>query len=212
MPFSTDRDLLAHAPDIFIDVPLLSQQRLHVTDAQITGITLTSADADFAAANVAGGDVLIARQQTLEVISRADANTLTVSLPRASLDDPPIAPGDGADLEVRCRTFAPQASIVRGVLLRMLHIDPDDTDADVTDDAIVSLSTMAQLEVLGTLERIYSAAHALAGDNTNLRQRYEHFRALFNQACRGAIVKLDLDGDGIADAQRRLGIVLLHRQ
>ena len=73
MNFSTDRDLLALEPNVFNDVPLTSQRRLSVTDAAITGTTLASASADFVAAQVETGSVVLVNNNPLEVLARVDA-------------------------------------------------------------------------------------------------------------------------------------------
>src|SRR5690606_15342474 len=108
MTFSTDRDLLLFEPLVFHDVPIAAQQRLRVDDGVLTGTTLTSATADFAAAQVDAGSVVLIAGVAHEVIQRIDPNTLEVSLPRQSLGSPAIAGVDGADLAAIARTFAPQ--------------------------------------------------------------------------------------------------------
>src|SRR5690606_8232704 len=168
--------------------------------------TLSSSAADFAAAHVNAGDVVLVAGVTLEVLSRSDPHTLEVSLPRAAPGDPPIPPTPGSQLAVQVRTFAPQAAVVHDALLRMIGIDPDYANASPNEDAIVSLSLMARLEALGTLARIY-AGGAAAGENTAaMLQKEAAYRRLFERACRGAVVRLDLDHDGFADATRRPGV------
>ena len=206
MNFSTDRDILAIEPNVFNDVPFVSQQRVRVTDGQVTGTTLTSVSADFVATNVGVGSVVLIAGVACEVVAQTDANTLTVSLPRDGLVDAAIPPGDGSGLEVTARTFAPQASLVHDLLLHALGIDPDVMDATLTEDSIVSLSVMARLEALGTLERIYSAAQAIAGDNDALHRKAQHYRRAFSIDRARAIIMIDLDGDGYADAKRSLGV------
>ena len=203
MTFTTDRDLLALEPAVFRDVPFVSQQRLHVTDATLAGVTLTSAAADFAAAQVNTGSVVLVNGTPLEVLARSDAHTLTVSLPRTSLGDDATPPGDGTGLDLVARTFAPQAALVHDALLALLGVDDD--------GAIVSLSVMARLEALGTLERVFASALAITGDQVALAQKAADYRHRFGAACRAAVVLLDLDRDGVADTRRRLGVVALTR-
>lgn len=126
MNFSTDRDLLLYEPTLFNDLPWVSQQRLRVTDGDVTGTTLTSAQADFEAAQVDAGSVLLVGKLPVEVIARIDSMTLTVSLPRTRTTDAAIPPGDVSSATVIARTFAPQAELVCGSLLRMLGLDSDD--------------------------------------------------------------------------------------
>lgn len=210
MNFSTDRDLLALEPNVFRDVPFVAQQRVAVNDGVLTGTTLSSAEADFAAAQVGAGNVVLIDRVAYEVIERVDEGTLTVSLLRARLSDAAIPGPEAIDLEVRVRTFAPQAALVHDSLLRLLGIDPDDADG-LTEDAVVSLSVMARLEAVGTLERIYSGAAALGGDNEMLPIKAREYGRRFHLAASQATVLIDVDGDGHADERRHLGLIRLAR-
>lgn len=215
MNFSTDRDLLALEPNVFVDVPFLAQQRLRVRDGEIQGTTLSSATADFEAAGVDAGSVVVVmrggRGLPLEVLGRVDRQILTVSLPRARLSDGPIPPEGGNGLEVVVRSFAPQAALVHDVILRMLGIEPDDPLGLVGEESIVTLSVVAHLEALGTLERVYSAAAAIVGENQELWRKAELYRERFAQACRRATVLLDADGDGVGDKRICPGVANLVR-
>src|SRR5690606_19408793 len=131
----------------------------------LMGTTLSSVEADFEAAQLDAGGVVLIGGVVHEVLAVLDAETLSVSLPRARLTQPPIPGREGTDLEVVVRSFEPQAALVHDGLLRLLGIDPDDEAAALTEESVVSLSVMARLEALGTLERIYSGAVALVGDN-----------------------------------------------
>ena len=122
MNFSTDRDLLTLEPHVFRDVPFLSQQRVSVTDGVISGTTLTSASADFVASQVEAGSVVLVNDVAHEVLSRTDANTLSISLPRASLTDAAIPSGDGSTLTVMARTFDVQASLVHDSLYQLTRM------------------------------------------------------------------------------------------
>jgi hypothetical protein len=215
MNFSIDRDLLIIEPQVFLDVPLLSQQRVRVSDAQLDGTSLTSDLADFQAGQVDFGAVALLAGVPLEVVERVEAHELTVSQLRAATNDDPIPPvgiATGQAHELIVRTFAPQAGLVHDVLLRMLDLEPDDpTPGAAAEDAILSLNIMARLEALGTLERVYSAAAAIAGDSENLWRKAALYRERFASACRRATVLLDLDGDGRVDDRRSLGGIRLLR-
>jgi len=211
MNFSTDRDLLVIEPNVFRDVPLVGQQRLKVADGIITGTVLTSMSADFVGAQADAGGVVLIDGVPHEIINRVDANTLTVSLPRVGIADPVIPSGDDVGLEVIIRSYAPQAALVHDVLLRLIGVDPDDPNSDVTEDAVVSQDLMARLEALGTLERVYSASVVLVGDNQEAKKKAEDFGRRFNAACRASTVLLDTDGDGYADVRRGLGVIWYSR-
>lgn len=211
MNFSTDRDLLAIEPAVFEDVPFAAQKRVQVTDAVISGTTLTSATADFALAQVDEGSVVLINGVAHEVLSRTDANTLEVSLPRAHTSDSGIPGGDATDAELIARTFSPQAELVHDGLLRLIGVDPDDPEPELTEDSILSRSLLSRIEALGTLELVYAGAASLIGDNDTLLMKAGEYRRRFRQACTSAVVSLDTDGDGLADQRVALGSVSLTR-
>lgn len=211
MNFSTDRDLLLYEPTLFNDLTWVSQQRLSVSDAAVTGTTLTSALADFDAAQVDVGSVLLVANTPVEVLARIDAMTLTVSLIRARTTDTAIPPGDVAAAAVVARTFAPQAELVCGSLLRMLGLDNDDPDQPLDAEAVVSLSLMARLETLGTLERVFSSAAALTGDNDALLFKAAEYRRRLFEAASRCPVQIDTTGDGLPDEKRYIGVTRMTR-
>ncbi|MEO0474485.1 MAG: hypothetical protein AAF085_00755 [Planctomycetota bacterium] len=211
MNFSTDRDLLLYEPTLFNDLPWVPQQRLSVTDGQVSGTTLSSTSADFEAAQIDTGSVLLVNKTPIEVLARVDAMTLTVSLPRTRTTDAAIPPGDVSSATVTARTFAPQAQLVCASLLRMLGLDGDDPLEPLGTDAVVSLSAMARLESLGTLERVYSSAAALTGDNDTLLFKAAAYRRNFLEAAARCPVQIDTTGDGLPDEKRYLGVGRLTR-
>lgn len=214
MNFATDRDLLSLEPDVFTEVPLVGQQRIHVTDAQLDGTTLTSLEADFAAADIETGAVALLGRTPLEVVQRIDANTLTVSLLRSHTTDPPVPPTgfDDPALTLSVRTFAPQATLVHDALLRLLGIDPDGIAPDaLTEDAVVLLGVMSRLEALGTLERVYASAAVIENDAPLLARKAAHYRRRFDQARQTAVVMLDVNGDGLPEERRSLGVIRMTR-
>ena len=206
MNFSTDRDLLVYEPNVFADIPFPGQERFHATDASITGTTLTSTSADFAAAAVEGGSVVLINSIATEVVQRIDANTLSVSTLRSRLSDSLIGPGDTTGAEVIVRTFAPQAVLVHDELLRMIGIVTNDPKFSLSQDDIVSESVMSRLEALGALHRIYSGAATVVGENEQLWRKADEYQRRYQTACRQAIVWLDTDGDGKGDLRKHFGV------
>lgn len=211
MNFSTDRDLLAYEPTVFNDVPFVSQQRLSVTDAEVTDATVFSVSADFVSAQVEAGSVVLIDARPFEVLARVDEATLTVSLPRTHTTDAAIPGGDGSSLPLIVRTFVPQAALVRDALLRMLGIDDSDPVNGLDEDAVVSLGAMARLEVLGTLERIYSSAAALTENNEYHLMKAGEYRRRFLAAAARSPIRVDTNGDGLPDEKRYLGLMQLTR-
>jgi hypothetical protein len=211
MNFSTDRDLLLYEPTLFNDLPWVSQQRLSVTDGEVTGTTLTSASADFSSAQVDAGCVLLVNTTPVEVVQRIDAMTLTVSLLRTRTTDSVIPPGDVSAASVVVRTFAPQAELFGASLLRMLGLNADDPDQPLDAEAVLSLSVMARLEALGTLERVHSSAAALTGDNDALLFKAASYRRRFLEAASRSPIQIDTTGDGLANEKRYVGVSRLVR-
>lgn len=211
MNFSNDRDLLAIEPAVFEDVPFTAQKRLQVSDASISGTTLTSDIADFVSTGVDAGSVVLINGVVHEVMERTDANTLEVSLPRSHTSDAGVPGGDGTGLDLVARTFGPQAELVHDGLLRLIGIDPDDPGAELSEASVLSVALMARIEALGTLEAVYAGAASLVGDNDTLLMKAGLYRRRFRQACTRATVLLDTDGDGQADEHLPLGSVCLRR-
>ena len=207
MPFATDRFLLAYEPDIFEDISFGSQTRVNVADGLVSGTTLTSATADFTTAQIDAGSVLLINAITCEVISRTDANTVEISLPRAAILDNAIPPGDGSSLSVVGKTFANQAHLVYQKLLDKLGIIDGAIETAPTADQILSLDNMRRLESLGTLARIYTGAVAIGADNTVVLTKSQNYREQFDAACNAAVIQFDTNADGIADFERHLGTI-----
>jgi len=210
MNFSTDRDLLPLEPGVFTDVPIAAQLLVRRDQAVLAGGVLSLPGADLASLGVDAGHVVLIDRVPHEVIERVDGGAVSVSRLRARLTDPPIVPDDAVEPAVVIRSFAPQAALVHDALLRLLGLDPDDP-AQSADDAVGSLSLMAQLEALGTLERVYSGAAAVTGDNAGLLLKASAYRARFHAALERAAVRLDLAGAGHAEQIRRPGLVRLSR-
>jgi hypothetical protein len=211
MNFATDRDLLAYDPAVFNELPFAAQQRVCVDDAELSGTTLTSPSADFVLADVSVGSVVLIDAVPYEVIERLGAGSLTVSRLRSRLDDPPIPGTDAGPVTAVARTFEPQATLVHATLLRLLGIDPDDHGGDLTEDAVLSLTLMARLEALGTLELAYASAATVTGDNASLRAKAEQHRSRFQRELASARVLIDRNGDGLPDERRTLGVLRMSR-
>jgi hypothetical protein len=202
MNFSTDRDLLIYEPTLFQDVPWASQKRLEVSDAQVSGTSLTSPSADFDLAGVGVGHVVLIDQAPYEVINRVNGQELKVSRLRSRLTDEALPLPAGSDQSAIFRTFEPQATILHDQLLHWLGLDPDKPEAEVDEQAIISVSAMARLEALGTLERVFSGAAALTGENQALHQKARAYQRQFEQTLRRSTILLDADGDGRVDQRR----------
>jgi len=200
--FITDADLLGYEPNVFNDLPFASQRKLHVTDAAVTGTTVTSATGGFI--GLTAGDVAMIEEVAHAVASITDDNTL-------ELAGAPVALSASVGLAMTVRTLEPQTALMHGELMRAVCIDVDDPDESLDETAIVSVGVMRRLEALGTLSRAYTAAVALVGDNRAITEKAAMYRQRFTQAMSGAQVLIDTDGDGRADTWRTPGVVRLTR-
>ncbi|MEM6551160.1 MAG: hypothetical protein AAF750_03435 [Planctomycetota bacterium] len=215
MLFSTDRDLLLYEPQLFNDVPWLAQQRVNVTDAEFDSqdpTVVSSIDADFTAAAVDPSSIVLIDRTPHEVVTRQDSNTLTVSLPRARTTDPAVPPTlTGPNHTLQARTFAPQAQLVHDELLTLLGMAPDDPTHGLTDENVISLTTAARLETLGTLQRIYAAAAAITENHEPFFARAERYRRAYQHALRTSTLLIDTNHDGYPEHRRSPAITHLRR-
>lgn len=218
MNFSQDRDLLALEPAVFHDLPLLGQQPMEVSDASLSGTSLSTASADLASLEIQAGHVVLIAEVSCEVVARVDAGTLTVSLPRSDREGALLPPGPAhgpvksdSELVVKWRTFAPQASLVHDDLLRLLGMDPDEADPAIGEEALQSPKLLARLEALGTLHRLYQAGAAVAGGQQGLIDKADRHGRAYQELLRQACVRLDANADGVAESSRTLGSTALRR-
>jgi len=210
---TTDRDLLLLEPSLFRDLAWVGQ-RLVRAQATIAGttITLSSPDVTLEAADITAGHVVSFDGVGYEVLARLSPTTATISRPRTHPDDLAIPPTPwAAPAPAEFTTFAPQIAIVRDQLLRMLGIDPDDPESSPAPSAITNPRALTLPNTLGALHLIYAAAAAPQRRDGHLHDRADMYRRRFAQERLRAVVRLDLNADGIADATRRLSIAQLSR-
>lgn len=210
--FATDRDLLVLEPNLFRDVGWLGQRLVQGTGS-VSGTTLTVAGVDLAALGVTAGHVVVVDGASLEVIARLSATTLTVSRVRAEADSAVVPPAAGTGLAVVITTFRPQIALVHRQVLRMLGVAAvgEDAAGEISEAQIVNAEDLRLVEAAGALHIVLASAAALAGPQSALGQRAEAFKRMF-AAERGRVsARIDVDGDGVADAQRYLNAMQLFR-
>ncbi len=211
MVLTTDRDLLSHEPSVFVDASGIATSLLSATDGSVADTTLTSAGSDFQAAGIDAGHVIVIGSQATEVVARVDPTNLDVSLPRASLGDAKIPPGDGTTLALAVRTFGRMIAEVEAWVLGALGIDPVDPLLPLDETAILNPQDIREAVALRTIAQAFATASALAPTDASLADR----AALYSQRAadlrRQTRAVLDLDADGIADAIRHIDVVSLQR-
>jgi len=203
MPFITDRDLLILEPDLLRDVGFLAQRLINATGS-ITSGKLNITGADFVAAGVTVGHVIVHGQTPMEVVFRNSASQVTVSLLRSAATDPIITPPNAATAPAVVFTFAPQIAAAHAVVLAMLGLPAAGTAApgEPGEAAITNPQDLRMLATLLSLGLIWSAAAAVSGPHSNAASRAEHYRLRAARDRSTVVARLDVDGDGIPDAQR----------
>ena len=208
--FATDRDLLAQDPEVFREVLWATQRRVRGT-ATLSGTALifSTQDVGLDAAGVDAGHVVSLNGDAYEVIARTGTATLTVSRLRDSLDAPAIPGGSvSSPATAVVATFRPQIALVHDQVLRMLGLAEAEGP---NEQSVVDPSALREVEALGALHLVWAGAAALSGPDSPPGKRAEWFRRRFAAARRSAVVALDLDGDGAADATRRLSALHVMR-
>ena len=212
--FATDRDVLTLEPSAFRDIAWAGQTLVTGT-ATIAGTTLTMATQDVGldAARVDAGMVVVVGDTAYEVIARLSSSQLTVSKVRPGVEDDPLPGLVAVAQAARVSSFGPQLAIVHAQVVRMLGLasGPAGGGDGPGEDAVLNPDELARLVAVGALHLVYSSAAAALGADSAPGQRAEHYREMFNEERRRAVARLDLDGDGLADAVRRPGVAMLGR-
>ncbi|MFT5424120.1 MAG: hypothetical protein ACI89L_001913 [Phycisphaerales bacterium] len=209
MAFASDRDCVAMEPGVMSDAAWTGQRLLSSTGG-VSGTTLTldAGGVDLEAAGIGAGHVVLVAGVALEVVSRDSATTATVSRVRESLEASAIPPGDSAGVKVEVYSFASVLGTVHRQVLRMAGIDPDDPSVGALGESdVVNGGSLRELEAAGALHLVYSAASAAGPIGGEMERRARAWRDRFWAERQRARVLVDLDGDGEADAARRLNSV-----
>lgn len=206
----SDRDLLVLEPNLFRDVGW-SAQRLFDGGTTISGTTLTVTvgPADLVARGVKAGHVAIVNGVAMELTAVTSGATATVSRLRADPSEGLIQPGDVAStVPTSVTTFDPQIGVAHGQILRLLGVEPGGAvlEGQLEESAILRPRSLWLFEALLTLQAIYSSAAALTGDQGPLALRAELFRQRAAAERSRAVAYLDLNGDGVADVARYVGV------
>ena len=211
MALTTDRDLLIREPSVFLDAGSVATSLLSATDGSVADTTLTSASSDFQAAGIDAGHVIVIGSQATEVVARVDPTNLDVSLPRATVAEAKIPPGDGSTLSIDVRTFGRMIGEVEAWMLGALGIDPADPLLPLDETAILNPQDIREVVALRTIAQAFAAASALASTDASLADRAALYSQRAADVRRQTRAVLDLDADGIADAIRHIDVVSLQR-
>lgn len=206
--FILDRDLLPLEPLLFRDVAWASQRPVSgIADIAGTTLTATLQDSSFTSAGVEPGFVLVLEGAAYEVIAVHGHDEVEISQPRPTPESPALPPPPATGRPFQVITFRPQIAAAHAQLLTMLGLAEGSPGAP----AITNPGELRRPEALLALSMIYGAASVLSGKGSPLAQRAAHYRRLFARERHTWRALLDLDGDGLPDATRRLNILQLVR-
>lgn len=204
--FILDRDLLPLEPLLFRDVAWASQRPVSgIADVAGTTLTATLQDSSFTSAGVEPGFVLVLEGAAFEIVAVHGHDEVEISQPRPSPQSPALPPPPATGRPFQVITFRPQIAAAHAQLLAMLGL-ADGSPGDITNP-----EELRRPEALLALSMIYGAASVLSGEGSPLAQRGAHYRRLFARERHARRALLDLDGDGLPDATRRLDILRLVR-
>ena len=219
--FAADRDLLVHEPGLFSRVRFAAQSLLGPVEGSLDagGTTLLLATGDAVAAGVGAGSVaVLAGLGEVEVTEVLGSQTLIVSRLRASVGGVAVSPSEGAwSGVVSVSTFGPQIALVHRSLLGLLGVREGDAPAGggdagvVYESQLVDTGSWARVEALGALYLVLSAAAVSKRADDPLWRSAVRFGEAFDRARDGLVARIDLDGDGEAEAARPMAAHQLKR-
>lgn len=214
MTFATDRDLLVLEPSLFRDVGWSAQRVVEASGVTVSGTTLTSAGSDFVAAGVTAGHVALVNGAALEVVARLSATQLTVSRVREEANGGAIAPGATTGATLVVMTFRPQLSVAHAQVMRALGIEPGSAAqiGEVGETSIVNPGSLTRVEALGALHAILASASAMGGEHSAMWAKAQMYLERFREERQRVAALIDLNGDGVADATRRMNVLRLERE
>ena len=108
---------------------------------------------------------------------------------------------------MRVPTFKRQIDHTQAWLLGALGLDAGDPVSGLDDSAILNPDDVARLIAVETVARVFRAAAALDPADQALAARASLYTDEVAAARHCTRAMLDLDGDGVADATRRVDVV-----
>jgi hypothetical protein len=211
--FATDADLVRWEPALLRDLAIPGQRLAAGLDGATSGLQFTSAGAHLVAAGVAPGHVLRLADADgdecggYEVLSvEAETSLLATHVGRTVADAVDLPAGTGWVWTID--TFDPQAAEARLELLARLGLD---TDA-VGEAQICDRRELRRAGVFATLVMIFEGQAAAGPEGRNLAAKAALYRRLYDRELSKLRVRLDRDGDGVADDVRAASCVRLERR
>jgi hypothetical protein len=208
MSLLTDRDLLHIEPSVFPDAMGASTILVETDSAALSGTTLTFPGPMLT--GVSTHHAVVVRDEGLEIRDPISSSQMQVRRPHPGEDCPLAVPESGTGLKASVVTFGRHLDLVEQWACDMLEVAVGG-DGDDGRPTIVEEGGLKRLVALETLARVYSAASAIDPDDASLEIRAALYREHADRARRLVSVRIDLDGDGVADATRRLDFARMKR-
>jgi len=215
--FSSDVDLARYEPGVFGSWYASSQVLCGGTNGIVAGTQFTASGVDFAAAQVAAGNVIWLESTdgvikgAFEIVSVDDATHLTVSVLRVSDTQAAIGVGSASGLTWRIVTYAPQAYEVLWQLSQKLGLSPGCESAQSVED-IVNPEPLRQASIFGTLAAVFELLYTDAADQVVLLDKADHYQRRYEKTVERLNVHIDTDSDGEADTNVMPSVVKLARR
>ncbi|UCD74701.1 MAG: hypothetical protein JSV91_13045 [Phycisphaerales bacterium] len=211
MAIINDRDLLLIEPSLYVDAAGAGTVLTDGTDGAVLGTSFSSAGSNFVSLDIDAGHVIVIDGEACEVIERVSMTALDVSAPRASLDDPLIAPGDGTGLVFSLPSFGRIIDQAQAWTFGALGIDPDHPTRPLDESAIINPDPVKRFIALRAVRLAFAAAAALDPTSESLAERSSLYHRRCSEAMHNLNAMLDLNGDGVVDTARRIDVVNLSR-
>ncbi len=216
--FAKDRDLLVLEPRLLKEVAWMGQ-RVHSVPSVVVasgGSDVTDSSGPFGTV-VDVGAVALLDGLAVEIVSVASATQASISLIRSDRDGPALAASSlGASAAMDVYTFGPQIGLVHRQVLRGLGLEAGVTEVggDPGEDRVTNPGAVAELEALGALHLVYAAAVPMVSEpmTSTIMEKAARYRERFRSARLGIGAELDLNGDGVPDATRRVGAFQMVRR
>lgn len=218
MSMISDRDLLTIEPSMFVDAQGEGTLLAEASDANVTRSNrkLTSTASDFIADGITTSHVVVVTypigdNQVLEITSVPTATTLVVSRIRAQSSDPAIGPQEGSSLPIKIITFQRAIDEAQARVLGALGLVDTGQSDDLDENDITNPQDVERMVAMLTIARVLARASADDPSDAGLAARSALYSTRVREVAHQTRALIDLDGDGLPDATRRIDVLSLAR-
>ncbi|HWB18859.1 MAG TPA: hypothetical protein VG711_01045 [Phycisphaerales bacterium] len=207
-----DRDLAAMDANLFIDAASVAMILGKGTGVSVRNGMMTINDFDLleiaqpgqiVAATATGG-------QVVEILEVVDASTLDVSVPRVSESDSKIPPSESDGVDMNLLSFAPFLAASTTWVLREFRMDQI-AEGSTQSEIVANSDSLKRLLLTHAIAEIYASAAAKSADDASLQARATLWKTRLIDQIEQTDLGVDVDGDGRADATRRMNVIILKR-